>query len=406
MSLARELAARWTTGQHQALGKRSTRLALLSIAIGTALMLASLSVVAGFQRAITDKLVEVVGDLHIEPYAPATGAQPPVAWATLVSSGVMEQHPDLEFAAYAALEGLVQGSLGHEGIRLKGYQNPESLAWLKSYLKPAPQNASPSAEWRSNEVAMSQKLGQQIGARAGESITLVVYREGRARYRKLRIRQLYDTGLAEHDQQTIFGDARLVQQLVGLSAGQYTGVELRLPPHQPAQEVQQAINEALPRDLKADRAAERFPEIFNWVDLQSQNVWVMLGLLFLVAVVNMATALLILIAERNRTLGVLRAVGVPARTLRGVFMWQAAALIGVGLLAGNLLGFGLLGLQASTHLLTLDAENYLVDTVPIAWPWGSFGLVNAGVFAGCVMCMAAPAAYVLRISPLRALRPE
>jgi lipoprotein-releasing system permease protein len=222
----------------------------------------------------------------------------------------------------------------------------------------------------------------------------------------VKVAGLYETGLMELDRNIVLCDIRLLQQLLDWSHREVDGYELYLQTSDTTQlrQAQTAVNRIVPYDWQAYTSRQLHSQIFDWIGLQHQNVWFILVLLLIVAIVNMSTAILILITERTRSIGLLKALGATDGQVRQSFLWQALFLIGIGVLAGNALGLGLLALQDNMQLITMDPGSYFVRTVPVGWPWMRFLSVNLVIILLSTLAMLVPSAMVLRISPVRALR--
>jgi lipoprotein-releasing system permease protein len=408
MNVARYLAWRFARGQRRALSRLSVVLAIGSIGIGVAVMEVSLAIVEGFDHALTAKIVGFVSDAELVAYRP----QDETTLTTLRRDPGME---DLVRAlpfvqsidAVLHQEALLQGRDGHEGVRLKGVAPDWSGAFFGQALVAGRLPRFSATDTAPNrEVLISSTLARLLRIELGSSSTVVFYREGQARFRKLKVVGLYETGLAEFDKVVAVVDMRLLQQLLGLQPDDVQSFEVRYLADAglPATAMDAALNNAVPHTIRTVPVRERTPELFDWIGLQHQNVQFILALMALVAVVNLTTAVLILITERTRTIGLLKALGATGNRLMGVFLWQAAFIVGAGLLLGNTLGLGLLALQQSTGVLELDPENYFVRTLPVAWPWRQIVVVNVGLAVVCVLAMVVPARRAARIQPVVAFR--
>ena len=162
--------------------------------------------------------------------------------------------------------------------------------------------------------------------------------------------------------------------------------------------------EHLPLDLRSQSIQERFPEIFAWLELLDTNVAVIILLMVIVAIINMTSALLIMILERTPMIGLLKALGATNGTIRRIFLIDAAYMIGAGTLLGDALGITLCLLQQHFGIVTLPIESYYVNTVPVDIdPWAIF-LLNVGTMAVCLVALLIPGTLVSRIAPARAVR--
>jgi lipoprotein-releasing system permease protein len=156
--------------------------------------------------------------------------------------------------------------------------------------------------------------------------------------------------------------------------------------------------------LQTQKITDRNPEIFSWLEMLDINVAIIIVLMVVISVVNMTSALLIIILERQNMIGTLKALGIQDKPVVGIFIRNAAAIIGKGVLWGNIIGIGLAFLQWKTGIVALDPENYYVDKVPVKIDLLQILLLDIATLLVCVACMILPAMYVTRISPIRAIR--
>ena len=192
----------------------------------------------------------------------------------------------------------------------------------------------------------------------------------------------------------------------GGSYNRYTGgFEILLHDLADLDEMEEVIyNNYIELGERALSVKERFPEIFAWLELLDTNVWVVIILMVIVAIINMTSALLIIILERTNMIGTLKAIGATNRTIRRIFLIQAAYILGLGLLIGDLLGIGLALIQEHFGLVKLPVESYYVDAVPVHLSLGPILLLNIGTLAICLIALILPSMLVTRISPVKAIR--
>jgi len=157
-------------------------------------------------------------------------------------------------------------------------------------------------------------------------------------------------------------------------------------------------------NLDASTIKQLYPQIFDWLSLQDINVLIILVLMVLVAGITMISTLLILILERTNTIGILKALGMNNRSVRKVFLYQAAGIIGLGVLLGNLAGFGLSYLQKHFGLVTLPQESYYMAVVPIYLDGWYILFLNLGTIMVCYLILIIPSMIITRITPIRAIR--
>ena len=147
-----------------------------------------------------------------------------------------------------------------------------------------------------------------------------------------------------------------------------------------------------------------YPNIFDWLSLLDVNVWIILLLMVCVAGVTMVSGLLILILERTSTIGLLKAMGATNAMVRHTFIHLSVFIIVRGLIWGNVIGLGLVGVQAAFGIVKLDPANYYVESVPVLLNgWLILGL-NAGALLVTTLALVGPSFLISRIQPAKAIR--
>lgn len=201
---------------------------------------------------------------------------------------------------------------------------------------------------------------------------------------------------------------RITRRTSGGSDRYYCGgFEVALTDHRLMEEVDDRIyRDYLGPELRTITAKEKFPEIFAWLELLDTNVVVVIVLMTIVAIINMASALLIIILERTNMIGVLKALGSGNGAIRRIFLIDAAYILGLGILAGDALGIGLALAQKHFQLVRLPIESYYVDAVPVDLDLLPIAVLNIGVMLVCVLSLVLPSMYVSRIAPAKAIRFE
>jgi lipoprotein-releasing system permease protein len=151
---------------------------------------------------------------------------------------------------------------------------------------------------------------------------------------------------------------------------------------------------------------DKYASIFEWMDLFDFNIFLIIGIMILVAGINMITALLVLILERTQMIGILKALGSSDWSVRKIFIYNAMYLIGVGLFWGNVIGIGLLVAQQQLKLFPLDPDTYYVTEAPVYLDIGYILALNAGTFLLCLLMLLIPTYLIAKISPVKAIRFE
>ncbi len=164
------------------------------------------------------------------------------------------------------------------------------------------------------------------------------------------------------------------------------------------------IGESMDYDLYIEKTSDTYIQVFEWLDLVSRQVVILLVIILIVVCVNIISVVLILVMERTQMVGMLKALGAKDKLVRSVFVYNGINLILKGLLFGNLLGLGLCYLQSQFHFIRLNAKDYYMSYVPIGWNWEAVIFLNILVFVIVTLVLLLPTAIVSRINPIKAIR--
>ncbi len=193
----------------------------------------------------------------------------------------------------------------------------------------------------------------------------------------------------------------------GGSAKYYTGgFEVLLKNYNDLFVAKDLIKKHTTREFSASAITERNEEIFNWLNMLDLNVYIIIGLMILVAIINMTSALLVIILERTQMIGILKALGQGNWSIRKIFLYNGGYLITKGMLYGNIVAIGMIVVQNQFQILTLPQANYYVSIVPMAFPFTALILVDACAFALCFIALVLPSYMITRISPVKAIKFE
>jgi lipoprotein-releasing system permease protein len=157
-------------------------------------------------------------------------------------------------------------------------------------------------------------------------------------------------------------------------------------------------------DLNARTIRELYPQMFDWLELQDMNVIIILILMVLVSGMAMISTLLILILERTNMIGVLKALGARNVSIRRIFLYNAAYIIGKGLLYGNIVGISICLLQSYFGIIRLPQESYFMSVVPINLDFIHIIVLNVSTLFVCTLMLLLPSFVVSRITPVKAIR--
>jgi lipoprotein-releasing system permease protein len=404
LSFARFISSRIILKSKRTFSKLIVRIAIIGIMLGLGVMILSLAVIKGFKQEIREKVRGFAGDVQIvksdlnNSYENSSF----IPEANLISRLKTNKYI-AGINPYATKPGIIKANNEIEGVVMKGVDKNYNWNYMKKVLV-----AGSVIDFRDSAEAMKQVMISQVTAnrlkvKAGDDL-LIYFIQETPRKRKLKVTGIFDIGLDEVDKTFIIGDINLIKRLNDWNKGEIGGYEVRVTDFDRVNLTADWIDDKLPILLKSYTIKENYPIIFEWLGLLDLNAVIMLVLMTAVALINMISALLIMILERTAMIGMLKAMGARNWVIQKVFLYNAAFLIGIGLLLGNLLGLGVGYFQQSTHLFKLDPANYYMSFVPIKFELTDLILLNIGTLIVCLLVLIIPSMLVTRISPVRAIR--
>ncbi len=404
MNLPFFIAKRITFNSKRTFSKLIVRIAILGIMLGLAVMILAVAIVKGFKSEIREKVRGFSGDIQIvkldlntsyenTPFSISKSELKKIS----TTSGISFIQP------FATKPGIINAGDEAEGVVLKGVDQSYNWEYFKKILVAGNViDFSDSVKSRS-QILISKYTADRLNLKVGDDF-LMYFIENSLRKRKFEITGIYDLGVEEVDKIFVIGDLELVRSLNNWKPLQVGGYELRVNDFKDLDIVEKKVYEDLGVELKSYTVKEYYPTIFDWLSLLDVNTQVILILMMAVAVINMISALLIMILERTNMIGILKALGSSNWNIRKIFLYNATYLIGIGLLSGNLLGIGLGLFQYHTHFFTLDQSSYYMSFVPVQLDIQDILLLNAGTLLISLMVLLIPSLLVSRISPLKAIR--
>jgi lipoprotein-releasing system permease protein len=258
----------------------------------------------------------------------------------------------------------------------------------------------------SNAILISEKISLALGLKVGDDVRtyFINPNEVQPRGRKFYVSGIYSTGMVKFDERVILGDMSHVQQLNGWGEDSVGGYEVIVSDFDRLEELTTYVYQNINYDLYAESIKEIEPQLFDWLGLLDMNVVVIIILMIIVAVMNIITALLILILEKTNFIGVLKALGFNNVSIRKIFLYNASYLVLRGLFFGNLIGLSLSLVQQKFKLITLSQDSYYMPYVPINLQWDYILALNIGTILICLLILIIPSMIISRIRPVKAIR--
>jgi lipoprotein-releasing system permease protein len=380
------------------------RIAILGIMLGLAVMILAVAIVKGFKTEIREKVRGFSGDIQISKLnLNSSYENTPFSMSDTEYSKISKSKGISFIQPFATKPGIINAGDEAEGVVLKGVDKNYNSQYFENILVDGRFIDFSDSTKSKSQILISKYTADRLNLKVGDDF-LMYFIENSLRKRKFEIVGIYNLGVEEVDKVFVIGDLNLIRSLNNWENNQVGGYELRVDNFDNLEQIEAQVYDELSVDLKSYSVKQYYPAIFEWLSLLDVNTEVILFLMIVVAVINMISALLIMILERTNMIGILKALGSSNWNIRKIFLYNASYLIGIGLLSGNILGIGLGIFQQETHFFTLDQASYYMSFVPVQLNIRDIILLNAGTLVISLLVLLIPSLLVSRISPLKAIR--
>lgn len=404
MNIATFIASRISFRSKRTFSKMIVRIAITGIMLGLGVMILSLAIVKGFKQEIREKVRGFSGDIQIVKYdLNASYENSPFSADPALIKQIKADKNFSHIEPFATKPAIIKANDAIEGVVLKGVDKTYDFSFFKKSMASGQVLDFSDSVKAQSQIMISQYTANRLNLKVGNDF-LMYFVQQPLRKRKFKIVGIFNIGVEEVDKTFVIGSLLLIQHLNSWKTAEVGGYELQVPDFNKLDESETALSNILPVELKYFTVKQSYPTIFEWLDLLDVNTQVILILMVIVAVINMISALLIMILERTSMIGMLKALGATNWSIQQMFLLNALYLIAAGLLLGNLFGVGISFFQQQTHFFKLDQASYYMNFVPIQLNLSDILLLNLGTLVVCILVLLIPSMLVSSISPVKAIR--
>ncbi len=402
MNIEYFIAKRIAIKSERTFSKLIVRIAIAGVMLSLAVMILSVAIIKGFKTEIKDKVRGFIGDIQIYRFD-LNGSfekSPFVPNDTTINN--LKNNVNLKsYYPFATKPAIISANGEVEGLNFKGIDVQYDWDFIKKHLVSG--SIINFSDRSSNQILISNFTAQRLKLKVGDSF-IMHFVQNPPKRRKFKIVGVYSVGIENIDKGFVLGNIDIIRSVNNWQPNQIGGLEVRIKDFNNLKPVADFVYSNLELNLRSRSVVESTPEIFTWLALLDVNTKVLLILMMIVGVINMVTALLIMILERTAMIGLLKALGISNYSVMKIFLYNAVYLVGIGLILGNVLGLGLGFLQQYFHFFKLDQTNYYLAYVPIEIHFKDVLLLNLATVLICTLVLIIPATIMSRISPLKAIR--
>lgn len=393
MNTAFEIAKRMSFQKSKSNTSFIVKLSIAATSISIAAIILTLSIVNGFQEQIAQKVYQFWGTVRINAINGNVLNESP----QLVNA--IQQLPEIkQVEPYATQTAVIAYQKEMEGIIVKGINKGQAIPFLHMSS-----NLNQLFIEKSNETVLSQEIANKIGATIGSVVRVNFLQNGKVQERRFLVKGIYHSGIEEYDAEFIYIDLGVLQYL-NSGSREISGYSIHINENSDLPNLIQKIQSLCPPNTVATSIEEDYPQIFDWIGVQTVNRNVAVTIMLIIAVVNLLTCLFILILERVHMIGTLSAMGANEQFIRKVFLYQVSFINWMGIAIGSVIGIGLSLLQYYTGWIQLDETAYFMKTLPIKMVPLQIIMVIIGTLIISYISFLIPTIWINKISPAKTIR--
>jgi lipoprotein-releasing system permease protein len=380
-------------------------ISMLGVAVGVTALVIALALMTGLQGELRDRILGSSAHVYVWKQGGVTDYHAEAARLRAV--------PGVTGAAPAILgKALMRTGRGDAFITFKGIDPAleASVTDLARSVEHGSLNALASTGEGPPGILIGADLSNQIGAALGDDVTLTTP-EGTLspmglipRMRRFKVVGIFKLGLYEFDSAYGFVSLETAGAILGKS--QPDLLELRVDDIYRAPAIADRITDVLGDQYLTQDWADMNRSLFSALSLEKMAISITIGLIVMVAALNIIASLVLLVMEKSRDIAILKTIGASSRSIMTIFMLQGLIIGLVGTTAGAGLGYGLAAILDRYRLIRVPTDVYQVSHVPFTvLPW-DFAVVIASAILICFVATLYPSRQAARLDPVQALRFE
>lgn len=409
MKVAGFIANRIAFNRQRSFSRFIIRLSIAATIISVAVMIITLAFVNGFQEQVSQKVFSFLGHVRIQekqPFKALIAEETPIVKDDSLVAEIRKDRDVQSIHPFATKYATLKTKEDIEGVLVKGVDSTYDFSHFKRFIKQGKALTFNDSTY-SREIMISTYTASQLKLSLNDRVLIYFIRpDGSYRPDRLTIAGIYKTGIEEYDKTFAIGDLKLIQRLNDWDSAEVGGYEIFLHDFEKMDSAAQDIYDlpGFPLTWDTRTAKDISPNIFDWLYIQNKNRNVLLGLMIIVALINLITCLIILVLERVRMIGILKALGASNWTIQQIFLRHSLFITVMGIVLGTAFALGFLYLQKTTGFIRLQEDAYYLSEAAVSIIWWQVAAVCVGTLAICFLVLMIPTILVRKIQPVKAIR--
>ena len=405
MNFSRFISKRIWNNNFSSFSSLISKIAIGGIVLGVTIILLSFFILNGFKNEIKNNVYSFSGHFNISKYTGKFSYKDnPLNLNVGLSSHLEKLNYVKYFQPYILSPILIKSNSDDiEGVLFKGVNKNFNSDLFNSKIITGNWLDFKKNNEYSNEIIISKNLQKVLNAKIGDDVYLY-FANNPPVYRKLKLKGVFETGMQEFDNNFIFGDILLLRKIYNWNDSLVSGVEVFVENQNNLESIYNDLKTKTAFDEFIEKTDTKYIQVFDWLKLLDRNILIFFTLILFVASFNMISILLILIMERIRMIGILKALGSNNNQIKNIFLYNGLRLIFLGLFLGNLISITFAVFQDKFKILKLDKTSYYMDYVPIGWDLYALSKLNLLILIVIFLVIFLPILVINRIKILDSIK--
>ena len=374
---------------------------IIGITLGVATLIIALSVLNGFEKTLTQKITDFDSHIRIQSYKEI------LPNADFYTSKIRSKLNDNIYfiSPYVSKLAIISSKNRKEGINIKGINDTKSIEKIRSNIISGEFNFD-----NDTSLMIGKTLATKLFINIGDRVTLFALKNDKLpsptdlpNIKRFIVAAIFESGMAEYDNMIGFSSLNAAQNLFSIP-NEINGIDIKLKSIEKIDSLTNLVRRELKYPYYARTIFESHRNIFTWIELQKKPFPIVLGLIIIVAVFNIISALLMLVLEKTNAIGVLKSLGAKSSEIIKIFIYQGIYLTLIGIITGDLLAWLLMSMQLKFDIIKVPSSVYFVTHVPIEMTLEIFLMISTITFILSMLSAIIPSYFAAKINPVTALR--
>lgn len=381
-----------------------TYISVIGVMLGSAALIIALSILGGFEKTITEKLVGFASHVKVQGFQ---GQLFDSYRADLLK--MKQEIPGISaITPFVGKEALIRSKTKIDGIFVNGVDLETDFSETKDQIVEGKYSLRGNGTGSLTEIVIGKKLANKLNVNIGDKIIIqgitgLPNPLNMPRVFQFTVSGIFETGMSEYDDMNVYISLQSAQLLFNYG-NSVSGYSLKINDANKAQEISTNIMRVMGYPYYSRTIFQIYRNFFNWIELQKKPIPLVLGLIIAVATFNIIGTLLMVVMEKTNEIGVLRAMGATTHSIRKIFVMEGLFIGLFGTLLGNIVAFVLCYIQQESRILSLPSGIYYMDSVPIHMQWEQFALVSVISLILCFFSTLIPAFVASKLNPINSIR--